>query len=230
MRRTSLATTLVAGSVLAASAIAAQVAPSSPDTTIAATVPVATSAHADAGVPAQDAVAVAVIGALQAQFDGRDVEFRIEALDADQLSQRDMALEGRGDIRIEGSGAWLPVRFQALYDTATLTVLSPSITLDRGQAAEHGRIDPASLEVEVAQRLSTEFPSQPVTFALAGSQVVGGDARYAVMSGHGIADFAGEGEAPVQLQAVYDQETATWVRVEYSLDGTLSDGGTYAAL
>jgi hypothetical protein len=228
MRRTSLATTLVASSLLAATAIAAQGA-SAPEATTAAraqaTMPVTMAAS-----PAEDAVAVAVIGALQAQFEGRDVEFRIDALDAEQVSQRDLALEGRGDIRIQGSGAWLPVRFEALYDTATLSVLSPSVSLDRGVAANHGGIDAASLEARVADRLGDEFSSQAVSFALAGVDVIGGDARYAVATGHGVADFAGEGEAPVQLQGVYDRQADAWVQVEYSLDGSTEFDQGFAAL
>lgn len=215
MRRTSLATTLLAGSLLAASAIAAQMAPAQGEgtTTVAATVPVA----ATSGQAKHDAVAVAVIGALKSQFEGREVEFRIDALESKPVSRRDVALTGRGDIRIEGSGAWLPVRFQALYDTATLTVLSPSISLDQGSVAGRVDVDARALEVEVDRKLAAEFASQAVAFDLADVQVTGGDSRHAVVSGRGIADFGTDGEAPVQFQAVYDLGARRWIQVDYAL-------------
>ncbi|GAB3725734.1 hypothetical protein GCM10028862_00120 [Luteimonas pelagia] len=229
MRRTSLASTLVASSLLAASAIAAQVVPGAGEgsTTVSATVPLSASAPAQG---THDAVAVAVIGALQAQFDGRDVEFRIDALESKPVSRRDLALTGRGDIRIEGSGAWLPVTFQALYDTATLTVLSPSISLDQSSVEGAARVDSRALEDEVGRRLAAEFDAQSVSFALLDVQVSGGDARHAVASGQGVADFGPEGQAPVQLQGVFDRVENTWIQVDYELGGGDTLGTGLAAL
>src|SRR4051812_5999230 len=76
-----------------------------------------------------DAAAAAVIGALQSRFDGQAVQFRLGDVLSERASLRDIALHGRGEIRFDASQAWLPVSFDALYDTDTQAVQSPSITL-----------------------------------------------------------------------------------------------------
>lgn len=221
MRRTSLATALVLGCALGASAIASQQVASKADSADAPTAPVATPGFVIPAVELQDAAAAAVIAALRAQFQQRDVDLRIDHLHAEEASQRDLQLDGKGRIRIDGSQAWLPVSFQALYDTATATVLSPSVTLDRSSAAAgtDTGLPTDSLDRVITGRLAAEFESQQVDFDLAAARVTGGDARYAVVEGGGVATFAGEGEVPVRLQAVFDREQQAWLRVDYRMDG-----------
>jgi hypothetical protein len=224
MRRTSLATALVLGCALGASAIAAQQVASQAGATNAPDAPIgdlAAPAEAALDLRVQDAAAAAVIAALRAQFQQRDIELRIDDLQGEQVSLRDMQLDGHGRIRIEGSQAWLPVRFQALYDTATATMLSPAVTLDRTSAAVAPAADlpTASLDEVVTRKLAAEFASQRVGFDLAEARVTGGDARYALVEGGGVASFAGEGEAPVLLQAVFDRAQQAWIRVDYRMDG-----------
>jgi hypothetical protein len=221
MRRTSLATALVLGCALGASAIAAQQVASMAGPGELATTALAMPAGEAIALQVQDAAAAAVIAALRAQFQQRDVELRLDHMQTEEVSLRDLRLSGHGRIRIEGSQAWLPVRFQALYDTTTASVLSPAVTLDRDSAAviPGNDLPTASLGRVVSDRLSTEFDSQQVDFDLATARVTGGDARYALVEGGGVASFAGEGEAPVQLQAVFDREQQAWVRVDYRMDG-----------
>ncbi len=76
-----------------------------------------------------DATAAAIIGALQSRFDGQSVEFRLADVRSKRASLRAIALHGRGEMRFDAAGEWLPIRFDALYDTDTQTVQSPSITL-----------------------------------------------------------------------------------------------------
>lgn len=76
-----------------------------------------------------DAAAAAIIGALQSKFDGQSVQFRLAEVLSERASLRAIALHGRGEIRFDAAGAWLPIRFDALYDTDSQTVQSPSITL-----------------------------------------------------------------------------------------------------
>lgn len=226
MRRTSLATALVLGCALGASAIAAQQVASQADSAnIAATAAVAEPADGALAIQVQDAAAAAVIAALRAQFQQRDVELRIDQLHGEEVSLRDMQLTGHGRIRIEGSQAWLPVRFQALYDTATATVLSPAVTLDRTSAATTPdvHLPTDSLGRTITGKLAAEFGSQQVDFDLASARVTGGDARYALVEGGGVATFAGDGEAPVRLQAVFDKERQAWVRVDYRMEGESFD-------
>lgn len=221
MRRTSLATALVLGCALGASAIAAQQVASKAGSGEGAATAIAEAEGEALAIQVQDATAAAVIAALRAQFQQRDVELRLDHLHGEEASLRDLQLSGHGRIRIEGSQAWLPVRFQALYDTATATVLSPAVTLDRNTATTvpGAGIPTASLDRAVTERLSAEFDAQRVDFDLATARVTGGDARYALVEGGGVASFAGEGEAAVQLQAVFDREQQAWVRVDYRMDG-----------
>ncbi len=165
-----------------------------------------------------DAAGAAVVASLRSQFDGRDVEFKLSDIDASRVSLRDMALVGEGRIRIDGTGGWLPVHFEALYDTATGTVLSPAITLDRNPSASPDA-PTAGLDRAVASALDEEFASQDVAFELDSAWRTGGGERFAVVDGQGVARFEGEGEAEVRLQAVYDLVDERWIHVGYALGG-----------
>ena len=166
----------------------------------------------------EDAAGTAVVAALRAQFDGRDVEFRLGDLDARRASVRDLALAGEGRIRIEGAGGWLPVTFEALYDRSTGNVLSPAITLDRNPAAAPST-PTVGLDDAVDRALAREFAWQDVAFDLDTAWRTGGDERFAVVDGTGVARFDGEGDAEVRLQAVYDLVDEAWIHVGYSLGG-----------
>ena len=166
----------------------------------------------------EDAAGTAVVAALRNQFEGRDVEFQLDAMDAERANMRDLALSGDGRIRIDRAGGWLPVRFEALYDRATGTVLSPAITLDRNPDAAPAT-PTAGLGDAVDRALASEFAWQDVAFELDEAWRTGGDDRYAVVDGTGVARFEGEGSAEVRLQAVYDLVDEAWIHVGYSLGG-----------
>ena len=204
-RRTTHA--LLSLSCMAAAAVAFA---GTPDKTPAKAAPAATAM--------QDVAGSAVVASLRSQFDGRDVEFKLTDVDAQRVSLRDMALQGEGRIRIDGTGGWLPVHFEALYDTATGTVLSPAITLDRNPAAAPDT-PIAGLDGAVADALGDEFASQDVAFELDSAWRTGGGERFAVVDGQGVARFEGEGEAEVRLQAVYDLADERWIHVGYALGG-----------
>ncbi len=177
-----------------------------------------------------DAAAAALIGALNTQFENRDVELKLGVVDSTRASLRDIALDGRGMVRLEGTGAWMPIRFQALYDTDTLTVESPSITF----VAQHDRSDLAAdvagqFDSLVDRKLAAEFSGQPAAFDLSSAGVVGGDARYALVQGDGIADFASEGKSDMVVQGIYDRVAKNWVEVHYQLGGERTDLDTAVA-
>lgn len=183
-------------------------------TTVASAAAPLPGAEADARI--DDAAGAAVVAALRERFDGRDVEFRLGEVDAERVSLRDLALDGAGRIRIEGSDGWLPIRFQALYDTEDGTVVSPAITLDRNPSVS-ADAPVAGLDSAVGTALGEEFASQSVDFELGSAWRTGGGERYAVVEGDGIAHFAGEGAADVRLQAVYDLVDERWIHVDYAL-------------
>lgn len=165
-----------------------------------------------------DAAGAAVVASLKSQFDGREVEFEMSSLDTDRVSRRDIALDGAGRIRIDGSDGWLPVRFQALYDTATGTVLSPELSLDRNPSVP-ADTPTVGLDTAVSAALDEEFASQEVAFELDSAWRTGGSERFAVVDGEGVARFEGEGSADVRLQAVYDLVDERWIHVGYALGG-----------
>lgn len=170
------------------------------------------------GQAIDDAAAAAVIGSLQNQFPEHDVELKLGAIQGERVSLRDIALDGAGQIRLEGSAAWMPIRFTALFDSHTRTVGSPNITITPTAFASRDLpIDIPRLDAVVDRKLGAEFASQPVAFQLGEVSVVGGDARYTVVDGNGTADFGAEGQADVAVQGVYDRATQRWVKVDYEL-------------
>lgn len=178
-----------------------------------------------------DAAAAALIGAMRSQFRDRDVEIKLGVVDSTRASLRDIALDGRGLVRLQGGGAWMPIRFQALYDTDTLTVQSPSITFVAQSARKDLAADVAAqLDTLIGRRLAAEFAGQPVAFDSLRAGVVGGDARYAIVQGDGIANFAGEGRSDMVVQGIYDRSARRWLQVGYQLTGeAMPVGPTVAA-
>lgn len=82
-----------------------------------------------------DATAAAVIGALQTRFDGQQVEFRLGEVSSERVNLSDIALHGHGAIRLGARQGWLPIRFDALYDSDTQVVESPTIVLGDARLA-----------------------------------------------------------------------------------------------
>ena len=163
-----------------------------------------------------DATAAAIIGALQSRFDGQPVQFRIADILSERASLRAIALHGRGEIRFDAAGEWLPIRFDALYDTDTQTVQSPSITL----GAQYSSRDAASLPLDalqarVGKTMSSDFQSQDVRFDLKHASVIGGDSQHTIVEGDGTASFDGEGKQAISVQAVYDKRAGRWMDASY---------------
>ena len=192
---------------------------------IAAPAPAATS-QADA---LRDVMAAAVIQRLQAEFAGREVEFKFDSFASERASQRDLVLRGAGQFRLEGGRAWLPMQYEAIYDTATAGVEKPDIRF----GARHGKaavdVDEATLRAAVDRQLASEFASQAVAFELGPVRATGGDARYALVQAYGIADFAGEGAAQVTVQAVFDRAAREWLQVDYALGDELDSAAGLVA-
>lgn len=167
----------------------------------------------------EDAAAAAVIGALQARFDGQTVEFRMGDMRSERASLRDIALHGRGQIRLDGNAGWLPVRFDALYDTDAQAVQSPAIVLGDGELARSAQTPPlAGLQTQVARAMGAEFASQQVDFTLSDARVVADDGRRMVVRGDGIARFDGHDSAKATVHAVYERGTGRWLDPQYDFD------------
>ena len=167
----------------------------------------------------EDAAAAAVIGALQSRFAGQAVEFRMRDMRSERASLRDIALHGDGEIRLGADAGWLPVRFDALYDTDTQVVQSPAIVLgDSGIASSAQQLPLAGLQRQLAQSMSAEFASQQVDFTLGNARVVADDGRRQVVRGEGIARFDGHDSARATVQAVYERGSGRWIDPQYDFD------------
>jgi len=167
-----------------------------------------------------DATAAALIGALQTRFAGRDVALRMGDVQGERASLRDIALHGAAQIRLGPDAAWLPIRFEALYDTDTQSVLSPSITLQGSgvAGAKTGDLPLPGLQAQVAEAMSSEFASQRVDLSLRQARVVGNDGRRLVVRAQGIARFDGAETAPVTVRALYEQGSGRWLDAQYDFD------------
>ena len=165
-----------------------------------------------------DAAAAAIIGALQTRFDGQPVQFRLGEMLSDRASLRDIALHGGGEIRFDNTGDWMPIQFDALYDTDTQSVQSPSITLGAQHSARNdGSLPLDGLQMRVGKAMAREFESQQVSFDLQQASVIGGDGQRIVVEGNGIATFDGEGREDVTIQAIYDKRSGEWIDANYEI-------------
>ena len=167
-----------------------------------------------------DATAAALIGALETRFAGRDVALRMGDVQGERASLRDIALHGHAQIRLGQDAAWLPISFEALYDTDTQSVLSPSITLEgTGVASANTAALPLpGLQAQVIEAMASEFVSQRVDVSLQDARVVGNDGRRLVVRVQGIASFDGAETAPVTVRALYEQGSGRWLDAQYDFD------------
>lgn len=165
------------------------------------------------------ATAAALIGALQSRFDGYNVQLRLGDMRSERVSLRDIALNGEASMRLGDKDAWLPIRFEALYDTSEQTVLSPNIvlgaTLASAQSAEN--LPLRGLQAQVDRAMDAEYVSNRVDFALADARVVADDGVRLVVQGDGVARFDGEETVAVTLQALYDRNSKRWLDPQYAL-------------
>ena len=167
-----------------------------------------------------DATAAALIGALETRFAGRDIALRMGIVQGERTSLRDIALHGSAQIRLGQDAAWLPIRFEALYDTDTQAVLSPSIRLEgTGVAgAKTAALPLPGLQAQVVQAMASEFASQRVDVSLQQARVIGNDGRRLVVRAQGIARFDGAETAPVTVRALYEQGSGRWLDAQYDFD------------
>ena len=177
------------------------------------------------------ATAAALIGALQTRFDGQAVELRLGDVRSERVSLQDIALNGEASIRVDDAQAWLPVRFEALFDTSTQRVESPHIRLgaevvDAGSAQA---LPLAALQTRVDTAMAGEFLSQDVDFRLGDARIVGDDGAHLVVQARGVASFDSNEKASVVVRALFDRDAGRWIDAQYDFDVVADAGNTVAA-
>lgn len=177
------------------------------------------------------AVAAAVIGAVSRQFGERRVEVKLDSVSVQpaSLRDRDVSGEGRiliGDIDGADAAAWIPIQFEALYDTQTASVSHPALVIGpRSADARSLPLDAplaVALGTQVDAALAAEFEQQPAQMIVDRVTTSPAGSRYLRVEALGTADFAAEGSTAAQIDALYDRRTGEWIRVSYEL-GTTSN-------
>ena len=244
-RFTPLAFALLSAAGLLATAFAAQQAPTASPT--AATAPAsshqveihgraigpAAQSRAEGDMAMDGAVAAAVIGAVSREFGERRVEVKLDSVSVQPASLRDRDVAGHGRILIGDSDAsddarWIPIQFKALYDTQTASVSYPALVLgEDGASASELSLDAplaVALGVRIDAALAEEFAQQPAQMVVDRITTTAAGTRYLRVEALGTADFASEGTAAAQVDALYDRKTGQWLRVAYEI-GTTSNWG-----
>lgn len=185
--------------------------------TIAADTGLSRDARAQQAIDA--ATAAALIGALQSRFQGYDVQLQLGDVRTSRASLRDLALDGEASLRLGKDERWMPIHFEALYDTTEQTVLSPNIVLGGTLASSRPArgLPLRGLQAAVDRAMDLEYISNQVDFSIAFARVVGDDGVRLVVQGDGVARFDGDERVRVKMQAVYDRNSKRWVDPQYAL-------------
>ena len=167
-----------------------------------------------------EAVAAALIGALRSRFEGEDIELRLGSGRSERVSLRDIALQGEAQIRFGGAASWLPVRFEALYDTDKMVVESPHITLgaELAKARPAESLPLARLQAQVDRAVAAGHPSNSVEVTLGSARIVDDDGRRYVVQADAVARFDRQDEVPMRVHALYDRQTGRWLDPQYDFD------------
>lgn len=167
-----------------------------------------------------EATAAALIGALQTRFEGERIELRLGSSRSERVSLRDIALAGEAQIRFDDGASWLPVRFEALYDTNAMVVESPHITLGAGRAKARPAtsLPLARLQAQIDGAIATEYQSNSVEVRLGPARVLDDDGRRYLVQADAVARFDGQDDVPMSVRALYDRNTGRWLDPQYDFD------------
>lgn len=176
-----------------------------------------------------EATAAALIGALQSRFPGIDFQLRLGDTRTERVSLRDIALQGEAKLRFADARHWLPLRFEALYDTSEMRVESPHITLGAESSAtapDAGSLPLARLQAELDTAMDAEYQSNRVDVALQHARIVDDDGTRYIVQATGQAVFDGVERLPLTVRAFFDRTSGRWLDPQYALD---ENGGRLAA-
>lgn len=180
----------------------------------------APTSRVEGDLAVEGAVATAVIAAIERQFGEDRIEVRLDQVAVNPASIRDRSVDGHGRLQLGHERAWIPFRFEALYDTESAIVSHPRLVLGEARPGnEVGRDSDIAqaLAQRVDRALGDEFAQQP--FALVIDRVATSRAgeRLVQVRGTGTVDFGAEGATAARIDALYDPIEARWLRVDYEL-------------
>lgn len=188
------------------SAVAAAEAPPSP-----------ASAEVPADAILQHAAAQALLAQLRADLGDEDATLRLSALRFERASGRSVEGRGAAVASFDGS-APVPLEVTVSYDLPTRTVeqvaylvSGPAPTLRLDEATRRGIAD------RIGSRLVVEFAGQPVDFALSRVHHLAAGRDRLLVSGVGVASFAGEGAATTRFLATAERASGKLLTLQYEL-------------
>lgn len=233
MRHTSIAIATLFGCGLLASAIASQPASTPPKAIEARAIDATPQSRVEGEQAIDAAVAAAVIGAISTQFGEREVEVKLDKVQATPVSLVQTGIEGAGRLQFGRQDEWIPFRFATLYDTSNATVTAPRLTIGADEAGQDIAPDSAlamQLAAEVDERLQDEFAQQPATMVLDKVTAVAAGTRYVRVEALGTADFGGEGATAANVEGLYDRRNQQWLRIDYELGAGANRGALQDSL
>lgn len=162
---------------------------------------------------------------------GNSVLVEIVDLRAVPDSATTLSMEGVGRMRI-GTGGWIPLRFNAGYDSRQGAVFGLRVNPLAGATRTVGtQADPATRERiggQVAARILAEFDDQPAEISFVDLRPIAEGQAHLAFRGTGMVDFHGEGVAPVDFSAIVDRSSGLVVAMDYDLRLARGHGDTGA--
>ena len=162
---------------------------------------------------------------------GNAVLVEIVDLRAVPDSASTLSMEGVGRMRI-GTGGWIPLRFNAGYDSTQGEVFGLRVNPLAGATRTAGtQADAATQERvggQVAARILAEFPDQPAEISFVDMRPIADGSAHLAYRGTGMVDFHEEGIAPVDFSAIVDRNSGLVVAMDYELRLAQGHGETGA--
>lgn len=188
-----------------------------PSSAATETAPAPTSSEVPADAALQRAAEQALLAQLRTDLGDAGATLRLSALRFERASGR--SIEGRGEAMASfDGGAAVPLEVTISYDLPTrrveqaaYLVAGPAPTL-RLDAALRSRIAD-----RIGSRLVVEFAGQPVDFALSRVQHLAAGRDRLLVSGEGIASFAGEGAATTRFLATAERASGKLLTLQYEI-------------
>lgn len=215
---------LLAAGIAGGPALAAEIAVTQP------TALLSPEANLDPGA-IEKAALQSLLETAQSLSAGNSVLVEIVDLRAVPDSATTLSMEGVGRMRI-GTGGWIPLRFNAGYDSKQGAVFGLRVNPLAGATRTVGtQADPATRERiggQVAARILAEFKDQPAEISFVDLRPIAEGEAHLAFRGTGMVDFHGEGVAPIDFSAIVDRSSGLVVAMDYDLRLARGHGDTSA--
>jgi hypothetical protein len=169
----------------------------------------------------EKAVAGVVVGALAAQFDGRSVEARFDAIDDQAGEDGRRVISGEGQMRFAGDVAWIGFSFRTAYDVLLGQAGTPELVLGVGGDARPVPNDTTmirQLDDHLVDTLRREHGMPSVRLQLDRIETVETGEHYLLIDAWGLADFGMDGSSKIRIAAFYDRRSGQWLQMRYDMD------------